>query len=388
MKHRMICILLTIIILTGFLPARILAAEPIHVLALGDSITTGYALANAETERFTALLGNDYAVTNKAVNGNTVAGIAEQLRNGAVPAQTIAAADVITITVGGNDIMGLLYAKTAETYNAKNHSTLGVADVSKMISGLNPSNLTQHSSLLHIAEQLLNQENAACVINTQAFTDALKAYQQMLIEITALLKSTNPNAKIIVATQYNPYAEFAGDPLFHSFYKGIEDGVSRLNDTITASAAAGGYTVADVKTAFNLKQTNTNDLYNADPNIATINLDFHPNANGHRVLAEVFKAAIRESLSSNTPTPLLTPEVTQTRAQVIAFLWQTAGSPAPKNTKMPFTDVSADSASYDAILWAFQNGITAGTSTTTFSPDIACTQTQMAAFLQRFPSNK
>ena len=173
MKDRMICILLTIIILTGFLPARILAAEPIHVLALGDSITTGYALANTETERFTALLGNDYTVTNKAVNGNTVAGIAEQLRNSTVPAQTIAAADVITITIGGNDIMGLLYARIAEAYNAKNHSNLGVTDVSKMISGLNPSNLTQHSSLLHIAEQLLNKENAAYIINTQAFTDAL-----------------------------------------------------------------------------------------------------------------------------------------------------------------------------------------------------------------------
>ena len=261
MKDRIICTLLTIIITTGFLPTTTLAADPIHILALGDSITTGYALANAEAERFTALLGNDYAVTNKAVNGNTVAGVAAQLRSGSIPAQTVAAADVITITAGGNDIMGLLYARIAETYNVKNHSNLGVTEVSKMISGLNPSNLTQHSSLLHIAEQLLNQENAAYVINTQAFTDALKAYQQMLIEITALLKSTNPNATIIVATQYNPYAEFAGNPLFHSFYKGIEDGVSRLNDTITASAAAGGYTVADVKTAFDLKQTNRNDLY-------------------------------------------------------------------------------------------------------------------------------
>ena len=108
MNKRVLSILLTIILMTGLMPTATLANAPINILAMGDSITTGYGLANAETECFTALLGDNYTVTNKALNGNTVTGIAMQLQTGAIHTQTIAAADVITITVGGNDIMALL----------------------------------------------------------------------------------------------------------------------------------------------------------------------------------------------------------------------------------------------------------------------------------------
>lgn len=388
MKKRFLSILLTTLLVTGLIPTTTLAAPPLKVLALGDSITTGYGLANAEASCFTALLGEDYTVTNKAVNGNTVAGIATQLQTGAIHTQTIAVADVITITVGGNDMMALLYAKTAERYNTEHHSGIDVTDVSTILSGLNQSNLMQHYPLLRMTDQLLDKENPHYFINSQEFTNALTTYQQMLSGITVSLKQTNPNAKIIVATQYNPYAEFADHTLFHSFYEGMEEGVSKLNETIVAGAAAGGYTVADVKTTFQNKHTETNDLFQAEPDIASINLDFHPNADGHIVLAEVFKSAIEKSFPSGTSAATLIPDVIRTRAQVIDFLWQTAGSPAPKGTKMPFTDVPADSDFYNAILWAYENGITAGTSNTTFSPDTKCTQAQISAFLQRLPGSK
>lgn len=388
MKKRFLRILLTTLLVTGLIPTTTLASPPLKVLALGDSITTGYGLANAEASCFTALLGDDYTVTNKAVNGNTVAGIAAQLQTSAIHTQTIAAADVITITIGGNDMMALLYAKTAEQYNAEHHSGIDVTDVSTILSGLNQSNLAQHYPLLRIADQLLDKENTLYFINSQEFTNALTTYQQMLAGITSSLKHVNPNVEIIVATQYNPYAEFADHTLFHSFYEGMEDGVSKLNETIIAGADAGGYTIADVKTRFQDAHAKTNDLCNADPDIASINLDFHPNADGHIVLAEVFKAAIEESFPSGTSAATLIPDAIHTRAQVIDLLWQTAGSPAPKDTKMPFTDIPADSDSYNAILWAFENGITAGTSSTTFSPDARCTQAQISTFLQRLPNHR
>ena len=300
MKKRFLRILLTTLLVTGLIPTTTLASPPLKVLALGDSITTGYGLANAEASCFTALLGDDYTVTNKALNGNTVTGIAMQLQTDAIHTQTIAAADVITITVGGNDIMALLYANIAELYNAENHSGIDVTDVSTILSGLNQSNLAQHYPLLRIADQLLDKENTHYFINSQEFTNALTTYQQMLVGITSSLKHVNPNVEIIVATQYNPYAEFADHTLFHSFYEGMEDGVSKLNETIIAGADAGGYTIADVKTRFQDAHAKTNDLCNADPDIASINLDFHPNADGHIVLAEVFKAAIEESFPSGT----------------------------------------------------------------------------------------
>ena len=77
------------------------------------------------------------------------------------------------------------------------------------------------------------------------------------------------------------------------------------------------------------------------------------------------------------------PNVTCTRAQAVTFLWRAAGSPAPKSSEMPFEDVAAGSYYYDAVLWAVENGITKGTSDTTFSPNADCTRAQAITFIWR-----
>lgn len=77
------------------------------------------------------------------------------------------------------------------------------------------------------------------------------------------------------------------------------------------------------------------------------------------------------------------PNATCTRAQVVAFLWRAAGKPAPKSHYNPFTDVSTDSYYYSAVLWAVEKGITSGMTATTFGPDVGCTRGQVAAFLWR-----
>lgn len=77
------------------------------------------------------------------------------------------------------------------------------------------------------------------------------------------------------------------------------------------------------------------------------------------------------------------PNATCTRAQAVTFLWRAAGSPAPKSSMMPFTDVPAGSYYETAVLWAVENGITKGTSDTMFSPDATCTRAQIVTFLWR-----
>ena len=67
----------------------------------------------------------------------------------------------------------------------------------------------------------------------------------------------------------------------------------------------------------------------------------------------------------------------------MTFLWRAAGSPAAKSSAMPFTDVKSGSYYYDAVLWAVENGITKGTSATTFSPDQNCSRAQIVTFLWR-----
>ena len=72
-----------------------------------------------------------------------------------------------------------------------------------------------------------------------------------------------------------------------------------------------------------------------------------------------------------------------TRAQAVTFLWRAAGSPKPVSRTMPFTDVPANSYYYDAVLWAVENGITKGTSATTFSPNATVTRAHVVTFLWR-----
>jgi hypothetical protein len=72
-----------------------------------------------------------------------------------------------------------------------------------------------------------------------------------------------------------------------------------------------------------------------------------------------------------------------TRAQAVTFLWRFSGSPAPEAEANPFEDVLETDYFYPAVLWAKQNGITAGTSATAFSPDKYCSRAECVTFLYR-----
>ncbi len=93
--------------------------------------------------------------------------------------------------------------------------------------------------------------------------------------------------------------------------------------------------------------------------------------------------AAEQGITGGTDATHFSPDGVCTRAQAVTFLWRAAGSPAPSTTAMPFTDVAADSYYYNAVLWAMENGITVGTSSTTFSPDLNCSRAHIMTFLWR-----
>ena len=93
--------------------------------------------------------------------------------------------------------------------------------------------------------------------------------------------------------------------------------------------------------------------------------------------------AVENGITQGTDDTHFAPDGICTRAQAVAFLWRAAGSPKPETRTMPFTDVPAGSYYYDAVLWAVENDITKGTSDTTFSPNMTCTRAQIVAFLWR-----
>lgn len=72
-----------------------------------------------------------------------------------------------------------------------------------------------------------------------------------------------------------------------------------------------------------------------------------------------------------------------TRAQVVTFLWRMAGCPEPETRNMPFEDVNPESYYGPALLWAVENGITYGVSSTKFCPNNPVTRGQFVTFLHR-----
>ena len=76
------------------------------------------------------------------------------------------------------------------------------------------------------------------------------------------------------------------------------------------------------------------------------------------------------------------PNAPCSRASSVMFMWKAAGSPTV-TTKTNFTDIPANADYAMAVAWALENGVTKGTTDTTFSPDRTCTRAQIATFLYR-----
>ena len=93
--------------------------------------------------------------------------------------------------------------------------------------------------------------------------------------------------------------------------------------------------------------------------------------------------AVKEGITKGTSDSTFTPDGVCTRAQAVTFLWRAAGSPAAKAASLPFADVKAGSYYDDAVRWAVENGVTVGTSATTFSPNATCSRAQIVTFLWR-----
>ncbi len=93
--------------------------------------------------------------------------------------------------------------------------------------------------------------------------------------------------------------------------------------------------------------------------------------------------AQEKGITDGISSDLFGPKQPCTRSQIVTFLWRAAGSPEPKGTAAGMTDVAPGSYYAKAVAWAVENGITTGTAEGTFSPDATCTRAQAVTFLAR-----
>ena len=112
-------------------------------------------------------------------------------------------------------------------------------------------------------------------------------------------------------------------------------------------------------------------------------LNFFYDVPNNAYFYEAVKWAVENGITTGVGNDLFAPEQPCTRAQIVTFLWRAAGSPEPKGTAAGMTDVVSGSYYEKAVAWAIENGITTGTTTSTFSPDATCTRAQSVTFLHR-----
>ena len=112
-------------------------------------------------------------------------------------------------------------------------------------------------------------------------------------------------------------------------------------------------------------------------------LNFFYDVPNNAYFYEAVKWAVKNGITTGVGDNLFAPEQPCTRAQIVTFLWRAAGSPEPKGAASGMTDVVSGSYYEKAVAWAIENGITTGTTTSTFSPDATCTRAQAVTFLAR-----
>ena len=91
--------------------------------------------------------------------------------------------------------------------------------------------------------------------------------------------------------------------------------------------------------------------------------------------------AAGQGITSGTSPTTFSPGKPCTRGQIVTFLWKAMGSPEPSSTNNPFTDVKESDYFYNPVLWAKENGVTSGKTATTFEPGSPCTRGQIVTFL-------
>ena len=291
MRKRILSTLLALCLALSLLPASALAAggEQKSYVALGDSITTGYGLAENETGFAKQVAdSNGYTLTNLAQDGATSTDLLEVVTSEA-NADTLKNADLITVTIGGNDLMNALYAYLADAYNTQNRTDITAEDVKASLAGT-PSEIPQVAMLSFAASKI------PVFPNSPAANTALSTFATKFSSIISAIKGNNSSAEIIVINQYNPYSRLSTGNLLD--LSAIDTAVRALNTVISSSAESAGYTVADVYTKF--KEAESNPC-NASVSLPSINLDFHPNAAGHSLIASTISGLLTDEGGSEDP---------------------------------------------------------------------------------------
>ena len=285
MRKRIISLCMVLVLCLSLLPVTALAASTSYV-ALGDSITTGYGLEAGEqpfTETVAEERGYDLDDSLAAVGATSedLLGVVTDPAN----AETLKNANLITITIGGNDLMGALYGYVAEAYNQTAQTPVTGTDIQLALMGIHPT-IGQNTALFYLGLYLSG-------FITSGMDSALNDFQTNLRGILQQLQEHCPAAQIILANQYNPYGILKYNESYAMLANQFDAGIGKLNTVIAEVCQEFDVTVADVYSPFAAELAAGGNPCNAGIDAqGKINPDFHPNQVGHSLIAAAITAAL------------------------------------------------------------------------------------------------
>lgn len=244
--------------------------EQKRLVALGDSITRGYGLADDEKSYVEILTeeGN-FKSDNFAVNGRTSTVLLEDLQKPSEKEKSaLEQADYIVMSIGGNDMLYLL---------------------DKLVNGALPSDSAENP-----AETVQNLVDMAGKLTAENMTSDISYYKSTVEKVINILREMNPNAEIVMQTVYNPFKPiFVVAPIMFAdmkddidgAYERVEGCINGFNTALFELSEKYGFKIADVSKDF--RESDKKYI-----NMSLSNPDIHPNAAGHRRIAEIIEQTI------------------------------------------------------------------------------------------------
>ena len=256
--------------------------------AIGDSIAAGYRLPKYTSDgkttegAYVALFGDEIGATkinDKAISGSDTSDTLKLLDNSAYAA-AISEADVITLSMGSNDLLGPGQKIIAEA--------LGITGIGQLGAALTPDAI---GGLKKISEYAKKDEQKA------RLSAAVESFKVNWVAMIDKIVELNPDATVVVSNYYNPYLPLSSlSPYGVDIDKTVDAYLGQMNEFITSHKYNGRlYAVADV-TAVGTDKTNVN--------LVSKDMDPHPNAAGHVYIYEQMLSAYKTAIAKpNLPRP-------------------------------------------------------------------------------------
>ena len=412
-------LMLALCMLVSMAPAAFAAGDYSYYVALGD----GTSVSESYVDLFADELGASHK--NLAVKDQSMV---QALAYIDANAKEIAKADVITLGYGVNALtykgimrgLNAMLGREYETYDwAAVMAELEVMNPELAATMPNPDDVIVKVQDMLLEYGLPERYADATTKGIEGFAYYAAEYLMNLPRAIKSIRAINPDAPILVVGLYNPLAGVNLNVLGN-----VMSG-DMLNDVVSiADEYAIEYSEMFDNTHYVPVHGVTTDVAGTEYDLITFMSEYRttpdmlePSEEGHAYIASQLLAAMKELDKGNeAPAPVANPFVDVaekdyfyepvlwavengitggldathfgpgnacTRGQVVTFLWRAYGSPEPKSTSHPFTDINENQYFYKAVLWAVENGITSGLNATTFGPGNACTRGQIATFLWR-----